>query len=374
MRDLVLDRTPRELDIVVEGDPTIVARALGPIVRAHERFGTLTVERDGHRYDIARARRERYARPGALPEVEPAGLPEDLRRRDFTVNALAVALNGPEAGSLTAVSGGEPPFDALDDLEHGVLRVLHAASFLDDPTRLLRLARYAGRLGFDPDPVTATLAAEAVRSGALATVSGPRIGTELRLLSREAEAPSELAVLDRLGIGAAIGLPAGHDAPELARRALALLPDDACADLTVMAAAGLGLPGERLEALLDHLAYPAANRTVIARAASGAQETARRLAAAERPSQIDAAAGHAPPEQVALAGALGPAEAARRWLNDLRHVGLEITGADLEAAGIPRGRTIGTGLQAARAAALDGRANGRDQQLQEALRAAQATG
>ncbi len=374
VRDLLLHRPPRELDVVVEGDPAPVARALGPIVRAHERFGTLTVEQGDHRYDIARARRERYAHPGALPEVEPAGLAEDLRRRDFTVNALAVALNGPEAGQLTAVTGGDPSFDALADLADGVLRVLHAASFLDDPTRLLRFARYAGRLGFTADPVTAALAREAVRSGALATVSGPRVGAELRLLSREADAPSELAVLERVGIAAAIGLPAGHDAPGLARRALAVLPDDVRADRTVMAAAGLGQPADRLETLLDRLAYPAGDRTVIARAASGARETARRLAAAARPSEIDAAIGQAPPEQVALAGALGPARAARRWLEDLRHVGLEITGDDLEAAGIPRGRAIGTGLAAARAAALDGRADGREEQLGEALRAAQSSG
>src|SRR6202021_3992661 len=102
------------------------------------RFGTATVQGPGGvRYDLASTRAERYPRPGALPVVTPASIREDLARGDFTVNALALGLSGPDAGRLLAVP------DGIDDLQRGRLRVLHPASFLDHPTRLLRVARDA---------------------------------------------------------------------------------------------------------------------------------------------------------------------------------------------------------------------------------------
>ncbi len=148
VRDLLLGMTPSELDLVAEGDTAEVAERIGGKIVVHDRFGTSTVWRDGFRYDLARARRESYPRPGALPEVEPAPLREDLRRRDFTVNAIALGLAGPDAGTLQAVAR------ALEDLQAGRLRVLHEDSFAEDPTRLLRLARYRGRLGFAVEPHT----------------------------------------------------------------------------------------------------------------------------------------------------------------------------------------------------------------------------
>src|SRR5436305_939386 len=118
VRDLLLDRRPLDLDLVVEGDPAPVAAALGADVRTHDRFGTSAVTVDGFTYDLARSRRETYAHPGALPDVSPAPLSEDLLRRDFTVNAIAIALVGSAAGSLAAA-----PL-ALEDLERHSLRVL----------------------------------------------------------------------------------------------------------------------------------------------------------------------------------------------------------------------------------------------------------
>src|SRR3954470_4663156 len=181
VRDALLDRVPRELDLVVEGDAEAVARRaaarVGGTVVVHGRFGTATVTSGGYPFDLAGARRERYARPGALPDVTlGATLAEDLERRDFTVNAIAARLGD---GALTALPG------ARADLEAGLLRVLHERSFVDDPTRLLRLARYAARLGFVAEPRTDGLAAAAVAAGAVATVSGERLGNELRLLARE---------------------------------------------------------------------------------------------------------------------------------------------------------------------------------------------
>src|ERR1700733_3051736 len=98
VRDLLLGGVPFDLDLVVEGDAAALAASLGGRLKVHDRFGTSTVRLDGFDYDIARARRATYAHPGALPDVAPAPLPEDLLRRDFTVNALAIALGGPAAG------------------------------------------------------------------------------------------------------------------------------------------------------------------------------------------------------------------------------------------------------------------------------------
>ncbi len=160
VRDLLLGGAPFDLDLVVEGDAAAFASSLGGELKVHDRFGTSTVTLDGFSYDIARARRETYAHPGALPDVAPAPLAEDLERRDFTVNTLALALAGDRAGELTWVP------TALEDLDARRLRVLHDRSFIDDPTRLFRLVRYATRLGFEIEPHTRGLADRAIAGGA----------------------------------------------------------------------------------------------------------------------------------------------------------------------------------------------------------------
>ncbi|MEA2394520.1 MAG: hypothetical protein QOJ82_2411, partial [Solirubrobacteraceae bacterium] len=150
VRDLLLGRSPRELDLVCEDDVDAAAQRLGAELTAHDRFGTVRVRAGACAFDLVRARAESYAHPGALPDVRPGTLDEDLRRRDLTVNAIALALDG----TLTAVDG------ALEDLRAGVLRVLHDRSFVDDPTRVWRVARYAARLRFAVDERTRALAAE----------------------------------------------------------------------------------------------------------------------------------------------------------------------------------------------------------------------
>ena len=368
MRDILLGGRPLDLDLVVEGDPDELAATLGGDVVAHDRFGTATVKVGGFSYDIARARRETYERPGALPDVVAASLQEDLRRRDFTVNAIALALGGAQAGELTSFPG------ALDDLDARRLRILHDASFIDDPTRLLRLGRYAGRLRFEIEPQTRELALAAVRSGALDTVSGPRIGAELRLAAREDDPLAVLRTLGELELDRAIDPRFGLEDAELARRALALLPDDGRADRLALALAARSIPADELGALLDRLGFEAADRDAIVAAATRADALAEALAAAERSSEIARAAFGAGPELVALAGALGPAQAAHEWLDRLRHVRLEIDGRDLLAAGVPEGPAVGRGLAAALAAKLDGRAQGREQELAAALAAVGGSG
>jgi tRNA nucleotidyltransferase (CCA-adding enzyme) len=336
VRDLLLGRTPRELDVVVDGDTQPLLDRLGIAVR-HARFDTATVTTPSGRIDVARARRERYPAPGALPEVEPAPLAEDLGRRDFTVNAIAVDLAG---GHLQAAP------DAVADLADGRLRVLHDASFEDDPTRLLRLARYRERLGFTVEPHTAALAAAATLAG----VSGARVGAELRLTLRE---PDPLAVL--AGVQ---GLPVRIDAG-LARRATQLLPADARVDLTML---GIATRELGTAAWLESLEFAARERDIVL-----AVWDAPRLELAGGPAELYAALRDAPVEAVAVAGALGLAAAARRYIDELRHVRLEIDGGDLLAAGL-HGPEIGRRLARTLARKLDGELAGRAAELEDALR------
>ena len=163
VRDLLLGRGRADIDLVVEGDAATLAERLGAEATSHERFGTAKVKLNGHEVDIAGARSEIYPRPGALPVVEPgADLAADLRRRDFTINAMAIPLRGEPR--LIDPHGGEA------DLATRRLRVLHDGSFADDPTRALRAARYATRFGFELESHTAEL----IRETDLGTVSADR--------------------------------------------------------------------------------------------------------------------------------------------------------------------------------------------------------
>jgi tRNA nucleotidyltransferase (CCA-adding enzyme) len=248
--------------------------------------------------------------------------------------------------------------------------VLHDASFIDDPTRLFRLVRYASRLGFSIEPHTLGLAQDAVGREAPATVSGSRLGAELRLLARERDPVTALGALDDLGLDAALHPAFGLHEEALARHALALLPEDGRPDRMALAVASRRVPAAELPGLLDSLAFEAEDRETIVAAATRANTVAELLAAARAPSEIAGAAAGAPVELVALAGALGPERQAREWLERLRHVRLEIDGRDLLEAGVPEGPAIGRGLRAALAAKLDQRATGREQELAEALNAA----
>jgi tRNA nucleotidyltransferase (CCA-adding enzyme) len=285
--------------------------------------------------------------------VEPAPIQDDLLRRDFTVNALAFGLLGPSEGEIVAAPR------ALDDLTHRRLAVLHDQSFVDDPTRLLRLARYAARLRFTVAPETRALAQQAIATGALDTISGNRLGNELRLLAAESDPVAAFQA------AADLGLPWRID-PALANRALTALPADARPDRLILA---LALGGEALEQLND-LGFTAADRDAIIEAATQAPALARRLRTASSSSEIARAVGSAGAGTVALASALGPPDPAQRWLTHLRHLSLEITGADLLAAGVAEGPTLGSALAAARDALLDGHAPDRATQLAVALRAA----
>jgi len=353
VRDLLLGRDPRELDVVVEGDGGALARRLGTVTSAHERFGTATVQApDGCRYDVATARAESYAQPGALPDVRPAAIEEDLRRRDVTVNALALDLR---SGELRAVE------HAREDLAAGRLRVLHDASLRDDPTRLWRIARYAARLGFELEAHTAELAREAVDGGALATVSGTRIGNELRLALREPDPVAALEAARALRLADWL-----RPDRERTTSALALLPPGEGRPDLVVLAASLDRAAEPARAFAG-LGFSAAETAILA-AAHDAPRLAAALAQAQRPSQLARLLRGRPPETVALAGAHGAPEQARRWFDELRHVTLQIGGDDLLAAGVPAGPAVGERLARALDRRLDGMLDpGRDAELAAAL-------
>ncbi|MBC8163672.1 MAG: CBS domain-containing protein, partial [Roseiflexaceae bacterium] len=206
VRDMLLDRPGGDLDLLVEGDALALAAAFAAqtagVVRSHAQFGTATVElpidHTPLAIDFISARSEFYQSPGVLPQVGAATLRHDLQRRDFTINTLAIGLNGARYGQLYDFFGGRR------DLERGVLRVLHSLSLLDDPTRILRAARLAARLGFQVEPRTHDLIADAIAYGMLDRLSPQRIANELRLLLGEPKPAQALALLDQWGVLAAL--------------------------------------------------------------------------------------------------------------------------------------------------------------------------
>jgi tRNA nucleotidyltransferase (CCA-adding enzyme) len=333
VRDALLGHERSDLDVVVVGDHLALARALGDEVREHDRFGTATVAAGQGMVDVAAARAETYPRPGSLPEVTPGTLEEDLARRDFSVNAMAVPLADP--AELI------DPYGGLDDLERGVLTVLHGGSLADDPTRALRAARYAARLGLEPEP--GTLAQ--IRGAVLETVSEDRIDAELRKLAGEPEPARGFELLDEWGL-----VPLDPGGAELIGAVLELAQEPPWRDEVADA------------------------RGAVLLAASGELERPRVVAdarPARRSEASDVAQGLSQAELL-VARALGA-----DWLDDYvavdRHKRLEISGQDLVDAGIEPGPAIGRALDQAFRALLDGEASERDEQLDTALRAARQT-
>ena len=366
VRDLLRGAESVDLDVAVEGDARSVARALaerlGGHAREYERFGTARVGADELSLDLATTRTETYPEPGALPAVRAASLAEDLRRRDFAINAMALGLTGDDLGHLYDPCGG------LGDLDERVVRVLHERSFLDDPTRLLRAVRYEARLGFSMDPDTERLAREAGAGGALATVSGARIRDELMDLLRELEAPAAVERLRELELDRGLHPELDPDPELVASAALGALAIGADRGVAALAALIEGAPQE-LDLWLADLHLLAPERDAAARAARVADRISMTLRERELPpSELRSLLAAEPPEALALALALGaPSEPLLRWVTDLRGVRLEISGDDLRAAGIPEGPELGRALEETLNRKLDGLLSGRDAELETAL-------
>jgi tRNA nucleotidyltransferase (CCA-adding enzyme) len=365
VRDLMLGSESVDLDVALEGDAPAaaweLAERLGGLATTHERFGTGTVRAGDLVVDLAGTRRERYERPGALPEVEPGSLVDDLARRDFTINAMAVGLTGADAGVLHDPHGGR------DDLEGGRVRVLHSASFLDDPTRLLRAMRYETRFGFRMDGETERLARDAVAAGALGTVSGPRVRDELLDLLGEVEMAAALDRAQELGIDRGLHPSLEADSELAAAAAIGSAETGAERRLAALAALVSRAPDE-LEPWLDTLALGRGDRMRVAAAARQGPSLPRALRADPPPSAVHALLRCEPAETLAVALAHGaPAAPIQRFLADLHDVYLDITGDDLVAAGVDPSPAIGRALDKTLRLKLDGKVSGREDELRTAL-------
>lgn len=331
VRDTLLGRGRGDLDLLTLGDAAELAAALSSHpVTAHDRFGTATVELGGHRIDIARARTETYPEPGALPVVAPAAdIEADLGRRDFTVNAIAVPVAGDEVID---------PHGGVADVAAGLLRVLHPGSFEDDPTRAIRAARYAARLGLRPEPETERL----LRLTDFATLSDDRRGAELARLAAEPSGPAGLRLLADWGL-------------------IELRPGGA--ELAAAVSELLGEEPWREEA-------PHAEAVLVAALGPAGGEEELAAARPSRPSEGYELASGRDQVELVLARALG-AEWLDDYLREWRSVVLEIDGGALLEAGVAQGPALGRALRAARRATLDGEAPTREQQLAVALAAAE---
>jgi tRNA nucleotidyltransferase (CCA-adding enzyme) len=204
VRDCLLKIPDYDIDVAVVGDAprlaSLIAKELGARIETHADFGTAVLLSTGGSFDIdvVTARHEEYERPGALPTVTAGTIEDDLARRDFTVNAMAVGIKPDAFGPFL------DPHNGLADLQSGLIRVLHPQSFRDDPTRIFRAVKLAKRLDFKIERDTLELILQAVRDNALATVSMERITRELLLIIEEPRGGLILAELDKLGVLAAI--------------------------------------------------------------------------------------------------------------------------------------------------------------------------
>ncbi|HET6352538.1 MAG TPA: CBS domain-containing protein [Coriobacteriia bacterium] len=376
VRDMLLGRPNLDIDLVVEGDGVSfaeeAARVMGARAKVHHRFGTavIVVSRDFH-IDVASSRSEYYVRPGALPTVERSSLRQDLFRRDFTINAMAACIQPECFGQLA------DPFGGLGDLEKGRVRVLHGLSFVDDPTRLLRAARFEVRYGFAMDAGTEGQARRAVEMKLLDEVSGARIREELLDIIDEAD---PVAVLSRLGEIGALEylLPEGAKVKAAVKDARAV--QDALADFKRFEK----VRAERRIAFVTSMAWsdsvPATERWIhrfrFGKAYSIVATTlAQRGSAALRALQDkrgmrDSRLFHAldalPPEALvvlwARANERGRARI-DRFLGELAQTKPAVSGTDLIEMGYRPSETFTAILARARDDRLDGRCVGRDAEL-----------
>lgn len=235
VRDLLLGRTVADIDLTLEQDASTLARALAKRiagrVRSFPQFLTYKVTADQFpEIDIATARKERYRSPGALPTVTEGYLNDDLLRRDFAMNAIALDLTTNEL---------HDPANGASDIERRIVRILHDESFIDDPTRILRAIRFATRLGFTIDPHTRELLDRAIRENALDTISKERLWRELFLAYEEADAPAVIEALSNAGALEPLFATAGPRLRERLDLANAALAENRDLDRAVLFTAAL---------------------------------------------------------------------------------------------------------------------------------------
>jgi tRNA nucleotidyltransferase (CCA-adding enzyme) len=369
VRDLLMDEPSFDVDIAVEGDGIAFGRALAKALAGrvvpHDKFGTAVVVFDEGRVDVATARTEFYDYPGALPAVEQATIRQDLYRRDFTINALAVSLKGDDFGRLVDFFGG------LRDLEAGVLRVLHNLSFIDDPTRLFRALRYENRYGFHMEAHTLALARACVEMELVGEVSSARLRDELEALLSEDDVAGTLRRLAELRLDQAIHphLRAGEEAVALVEELDALrarFAPDAPLWRPRLAALARRLPPDELYDWFERLRLRRRDADRIADAVTVAPRLRELVAGTEEPAALRALAEPHDPDGVLMA-MVGADEDVRarlvRYFDELRGVRLEISGADLAELGLEESPRVGEVLDEVLRRKLNGELDGRAAEL-----------
>jgi tRNA nucleotidyltransferase (CCA-adding enzyme) len=355
VRDMLLERSCMDVDISVEGDAIAVAHDIsgGLRVVAHPRFGTATLKGNGWSLDLATTRQESYPHPGALPTVSTGSLTQDLFRRDFTINAMAIDLSPGHWGELM------DPYGGRDDLSRRLLRVLHPMSFVDDATRILRGLRYQGRFGFAMEARTLDLLRRDLAH--LSGISGHRLRRELEHILRE-EAPEALLRLAvEEGVMPYLALPlsgdsawaeafararaAGHPSPTLYLCLLAyrLTPEQAGA-----LSERLSLPRVWARAVLDTVCLRVHPPTP-----------------SQSPSQLTPYLEGFSPAAVAASALMAPsplAESLNLFMRRWRYVKPALGGNDLRRLGVAPGPAMGELLHRLRAARLDGEVKSRPQE------------
>lgn len=366
VRDLLLDRGIFDIDLVVECDAIdLVREALTDVaVTTHARFRTVSLRPGGTRIDVATARRERYAQPGALPQVEPAGIQEDLLRRDFSINAIALRLDAEPL--LLDPAGG------VADIERRFVRVLHNASFADDATRIFRACRYAARLGFAIEAHTEQLLRDGV--GYLATIGGERLRRELELTLAEESAGAALEACDEYGALRALHETLSWDAAASAAYSHAVAR--AAREEAGFAMLARGVSADDASAIERRLSLKRAQAAAVRGMAAITASSQLLERPDAKPSGVVVLLDQYPPATVAAFAALHTdsiaGQLALRYLDEWRHVRPLTSGTDLQALGVPAGPQIQRGLQLIRAARLDGWASDRGDEQALALRFAKS--
>lgn len=363
--------TSADLDVVVEGDGLALARelarALGGSAREHRRFLTASVEAPGRgRIDVTTARSERYESRGALPRVMPAGIDQDLRRRDFTINAMAVELHSGAFGLLDPLGGRA-------DLARRRLRVLHPLSYVEDPTRAFRAARYATRFGLAQVRATARAQALALRLVPYPALSGQRIAAELERILAEARA--ELT-LSRLGRGGVFRL---LDPRYRFTASTADLVAELPGTLAWVRTRGLGVEPVELGALalasdqpqaiatavLERLAFVGEPLARLRHALAEGRALAARLRAANAPSGRARVLREQVPVVLAWLWLVGDGgtRAELDWYLGLDRALVSLSGDEVVALGVPRGPAVARVLADLRDGRLDGRITDRTMEV-----------
>ena len=363
VRDLVLGRPHTDLDIAVVGDgprfAASLAAAAGGDVAAESEFATAKVRVGERVIDVATARRETYAAPAALPEVEPTGIDEDLARRDFTANAMAIALTPADWGTLIDNHGG------MGDASMRRLRVLHDRSFVDDPTRILRALRYEARLGFTVEPHTLELMArDALYLGRL---SPARTRAEIKRILEEPACHEILRRAEERGALAGIDPAMRVSAAALAAMERMAARDESGGLLLLLALIASALTETEADALVRRLAPPRDWIDVLTNAPRFRgvatvleNEDVTRSEVVELLSPFPLPVVEAQRE---LTPRTRRFDRIRDYLDTLRHVRPVCSGDDLLAAGVPQGPLVGRLLDELRRARLDSAVHSKEEEL-----------